>query len=92
MSDDLISRKSLMKKFKKWKRLEHLGCHVEWNKAIEKLIIILRDEQTAYDVDAVCEQMDKASDYYETDEQGKEHVRMLNLTDAIEIARNGGKK
>lgn len=35
--------------------------------------------------------MDKVSDYYETEEQGKEHVQMVNLADAIEIVRNGGK-
>ena len=45
---------------------------------------------TAYDVDAVVEQLDKASDYYEFDEQGMEHVQMLRLVDAIEIVKGGG--
>lgn len=47
---------------------------------------------TAYDIDTICKNLDKASDYYETNEQGKEHVRMVNLEEAIEIVRNGGKK
>lgn len=31
-----------------------------------------------------------ASDYYEFDEQGKEHVQMINLTEVIEIVKGGG--
>ncbi len=42
---------------------------------------------TAYDVDKVVEQMDKASDYYECEEQGREHVQMVDLTEAIEIIK-----
>ncbi len=45
---------------------------------------------TAYDVDKVVEQMDKASDYYECEEQGREHVQMVDLTEAIEIVKAGG--
>ena len=49
------------------------------------------DEQpTAFDVNKVVKQLDKASDYYEFDEQGKEHVQMINLTEAIEIVKGGG--
>lgn len=33
----------------------------------------------------IVERLDKASDYYECDEQGREHVQMLELSDAIEI-------
>lgn len=51
------------------------------------------DEQpTAFDVNKVVKQLDKASDYYEFDEQGKEHVQMINLTEAIEIVKGGGIK
>ena len=32
----------------------------------------------------------RASDYYEFDEQGMEHVQMLRLVDAIEIVKGGG--
>lgn len=81
MSNDLISRKTLMKKFK-------ADCH--YSKGyIERCI---DESPTAYDVDVVCKELDKASDYYETEEQGKEHVQMVNLTAAIEIVRNGGRK
>lgn len=46
------------------------------------------DEQlTAYDIDKVVKQLDKASDYYECNEQGRERVQMIDLTDAIEIVR-----
>lgn len=48
------------------------------------------DEQpTAYDIDKVVEQLDKASDYYECEQQGREHVLMVDLSDAIEIVKAG---
>lgn len=51
---------------------------------------VIDEQPTAFDVDKVVEQLDKVSDYYEFDEQGKEHVQMINLTEAIEIVRGGG--
>ena len=51
---------------------------------------VIDEQPTAFDVDEVVEQLDKVSDYYEFDEQGKEHVQMINLTEAIEIVRGGG--
>ncbi len=50
----------------------------------------IEHQPTNYDVDKVVEQLDKASDYYECEEQGREHVQMVNLTEAIEIVRSGG--
>lgn len=47
-------------------------------------------EPTAYDVNKVIYELDRASDYYECDEQGREHVQMVDLTDAIEIVEGGG--
>ena len=44
---------------------------------------------TAYDIDRVVEELDKSSDYYECEEQGREHVQMVDLTDAIEIVKQG---
>ena len=35
----------------------------------------------------IIEQLDKASDYYECEEQGREHVQMVDLSDAIEIVK-----
>lgn len=52
--------------------------------------MLIDNQPTAFDVDKVVEQLDKVSDYYEFDEQGKEHVQMINLTEAIEIVRGGG--
>lgn len=51
---------------------------------------VIDEQPTTFDVDKVVEQLDKVSDYYEFDEQGKEHVQMINLTEAIEIVRGGG--
>lgn len=84
MSNDLISRKSV---------IQAVDRHTtEDGKLDEGISVILEDIQTTYDVDVVCKELDKASDYYETEEQGKEHVQMVNLADAIEIVRNGGMK
>lgn len=89
MSNDLISRKDVIKQFEETKEKAGTLRDIAY---LTGVLAIIDCIPTAYDVDAVCEQMDKASDYYETDEQGKEHVRMLNLTDAIEIVKNGGNK
>ena len=59
-------------------------------KIIDRYIHIVDEQPTAFDVDEVVKQLDKASDYYEFDEQGKEHVQMINLTEAIEIVKGGG--
>ena len=40
----------------------------------------IQEQQTAYDIDKVVEELDKASDYYECEEQGREHVQMVDLT------------
>ena len=56
----------------------------------DPVVIAAKCTPTAYDTDKVAEQLDKASDYYEFDEQGMEHVQMLRLVDAIEIVKGGG--
>ena len=50
-------------------------------------ITTVQEQPTAFDVGKVVKQLDKASDYYEFDEQGKEHVQMINLTEALEIVK-----
>lgn len=89
MSDDLISRKAVIELIEN-KRL-NVGKD-ELSK--EYLLADLQDDvekmQTAYDMDKVVEQLDKASDYYECEEQGREHVQMVDLTEAIEIVKEGG--
>lgn len=53
-----------------------------------KIIRQIIDKQpTTYDLDKIVERLDKASDCYECTEQGRECVRMIDLTDAIEIVR-----
>ena len=59
-------------------------------KIIDRYIHIVDSQPTAFDVEKVVKQLDKASDYYEFDEQGKEHVQMLNLIEALEIVKGGG--
>ena len=66
-------------------KLKHV-IHCAYSDDLEILEKI--DEQpTAFDVGKVVKQLDKASDYYEFDEQGKEHVQMINLTEALEIVK-----
>lgn len=50
---------------------------------------MIEDAPTAYDVEKVVEKLDKASDYYECEEQGREHVQMVDLSEAIDIVRGG---
>lgn len=58
--------------------------------SLSELAEVIDNQPTAFDVDKVVKQLDKASDYYEFDEQGKENVQMINLTKAIEIVKGGG--
>lgn len=53
----------------------------------EVMCQIIDKQPTAYDIDKVVKQLDKASDCYECTEQGRECVRMIDLTEAVEIVR-----
>lgn len=53
----------------------------------EVMYQIIDKQPTAYDIDKVVKQLDKASDCYECTEQGRECVRMIDLTEAVEIVR-----
>lgn len=48
---------------------------------------IIDKQPTAYDIDKVVKRLDKASDCYECTEQGREHVRMIDFIEAVEIVR-----
>lgn len=97
MSDDLISRKTLMEEIDSlYMSITGLrdgkGVILKFMEEYKKSVLKCVDEApTAYDVDSVCKELEKASDYYETNEQGKENVQMVSLTDALEIVRSGGK-
>ena len=39
-------------------------------------------------LEKVLEEIDKKADYYECDEQGREHVRMVDMTEVSEIIRS----
>lgn len=54
---------------------------------VELMCQIIDKQPTAYDIDKVVKQLDKASDCYECTEQGREYVRMIDLTEAVEIVR-----
>ncbi len=70
--------------------LDNLSGRLESMKDYDAVKDVISNMPTAYDPDKVVEQLDKASDYYEFDEQGMEHVQMLRLVDAIEIVKGGG--
>jgi hypothetical protein len=70
--------------------LDNLSGRIESMKDYDAVKDVISNMPTAYDPDKVVEQLDKASDYYEFDEQGMEHVQMLRLVDAIEIVKGGG--
>lgn len=53
----------------------------------EVMYQIIDKQPTAYDIDKVVKRLDKASDCYECTEQGRECVRMIDLTEAVEIVR-----
>jgi len=70
--------------------LDNLSGRLESMKDYDAVKDVINNMPTAYDPDKVVEQLDKASDYYEFDEQGMEHVQMLRLVDAIEIVKGSG--
>lgn len=93
MSNDLISRKSLIKNLNRFAP-EHYSVLI--NDLIQK-------EPVAYDVDAVCEEMGKRAERANKQSgrcygNGKYSEAFLNdlefntIIQDIDIARNGGKK
>lgn len=80
----LINADELIKYIKIWE----IGTSISSDQ--KEFIDCVNKQPTVFDVDKVVEQLDKVSDYYEFDEQGKEHVQMINLTEAIEIVKGGG--
>ena len=54
------------------------------------VLMEIEEQPTAYDVDKVIYNLDKISDYYECNEQGREHVQMVNFEPAVDIVRLGG--
>lgn len=39
-------------------------------------------------LEKILEEIDKKADYYESDEQGREHIRMVDMVEAEEIIRS----
>ena len=70
-------------------KLIHALCR-DYTTGKKTLGQVIDEQPTAFYLHKVVKQLDKASDYYEFDEQGKEHVQMINLTEAIEIVKDGG--
>ena len=52
---------------------------------------VIDRQPTAYDVDKVIEQISKASDHYECEEQGREDVYMVDTEIAIDIVKGAVK-
>ncbi len=80
----LIDADELIKYIKIWE----IGTSISSDQ--KEFIDCINKQPTAFDVNKVVKQLDKASDYYEFDEQGKEHIQMINLIEAIEIVKVGG--
>lgn len=78
MSNDLISRKAAIKAVK---------TIIQAGLPEEAIYAELEEIPTAYDVDAVCEEISDPNNY--TIMAGK---RYTTIERAIEIVRNGGKK
>lgn len=79
----LIDADELIKYIKIWE----IGTSISSDQ--KEFIDCINEQPTVFDVDKVVKQLDKASDYYEFDEQGKEHVQMVNLVQAVEIVKGG---
>lgn len=63
-------------------------------KVIEECIKAVEDQPTAYDIDKIVEQMEKASHWTEPtyDEDGysyDDEIEVIDLSDAIEIVKGG---
>ncbi len=80
----LIDADELIKYIKIWE----IGTSISSDQ--KEFIDCINKQFTVFNVDKVVEQLDKASDYYEFDEQGKGHVQMIDFTEAVEIVRGGG--
>lgn len=39
-------------------------------------------------LEKILEEIDKKADYYESDEQGREHIRMVDMVEVDEIIRS----
>ena len=96
MNNDLISREKVTQDISEifadvliCSRTSGTVSFDEVNRRVQEC---LKNQPTAYNVDKVVERLDKASDYYECEDQGREHVQMVDLVDAIEIVRTGGDK
>ena len=60
----------------------------DFNLSLPNELYDLIHKMPTYDLDKVIEQLDKASDYYECSEQGREYVQMIDLSEAIEIVES----
>lgn len=89
MSNDLISRKAA---------LETLFKNGQWCCNADEAYEKIKNLPTAYDVDTVCEEIqkksDKASDNIMEDKGNEQYWdgKEDGLDEALEIVRNGGKK
>lgn len=89
IDEDVLAGESV--KILKWlMERQEQGIGTTLGELHEKWIDAVRKAPTAYDLDKVVTALDKASDYYEFNEQGMERVQMLKLVDAIEIVKGGG--
>lgn len=99
ISNDLISRKALMVAINT-DFYEHFTAHHDSDQTalIDMVMQDIEEIPTAYDVDAVCEEIQKQSDYASDNIMTDKNHEMYwdgredGLDEALEIVRNGGKK
>ena len=68
--------------------IECTNCEMEtpYMENEEELVALWNTRKS---IDDMVKQLEKASDYYECDEQGREYVQMVDLSKSIEIVRGG---
>lgn len=91
---DLISRSELLKRFlvnKDGHRISERDCdNLEVTVSIKDVKTIINEQPTAYDIDKVVGQLKKVS-YERFGNNGMGGELVVNLDDAIEIVKEGGK-
>ena len=101
MSNDLISRRALIDAIKKWlpkyprgkeQRLEDI---IATDLSVSMLMEI-EESPTAYDVDAVCEELEKRADesreYWQKYDDEQAFGEIEAYCESIMVVRNGGEK
>ena len=88
----LIDADLLIKKITKWLKYDPDADDRMMNidDIAVSVLIEIEEQPTAYDVDKVIYNLDKISDHWECDKQGREHAQMVAFEPAVDIVKAGG--